>query len=66
MHSKLKLLLSSDSLDVLHLSGVGSNPAPALHDQQDRRGGDDHHPLPVLPGSLSSPLSLQLDLAFLF
>lgn len=59
------MYLSSDPVDILDLPGVGGDPASALHDQQDWRGGDDHHPLPVLPGPVSGPLSLQLDLAFL-
>ena len=64
-HIYTEIYLSTDPVDVLHLPGVGCNPASALHDQQDRRGGDNHHPLPVLPGPVSGPLSLQLDLALL-
>lgn len=50
-------------LDLLHLFGVSGHPATALHDQQDRRGRDHHHTLPVLPGTVSGTLSSQLDLA---
>lgn len=55
----------SDLVDLLHLPGVSGHPAAALHDQQDRGGGDHHHPLPVLPGPLPSPVPRQLDLALL-
>ena len=56
----------SDIVDLLHLPGVGGHPATALHDQQDRGGGDHHHPLPVLPGPLPRLVPRQLDLALLF
>ena len=59
------MYLSSDPVDVLDLPGVCGNPASALHDQQDRRGGDHHHPLPIFPGTLPSPLPHQLDMALL-
>lgn len=52
-------------MDLLHLPGVSGHPAAALHDQQDRGGGDHHHPLPVLPGPLPRPVPRQLDLALL-
>lgn len=58
--------LQSDPLDLLHLPGVGGNPAAALHDQQNWRGGDHHHTLPVLSGPVPGPLHLQLGVALLF
>lgn len=57
--------LSLDPLDVLHLPGICGNSASALHDQQDGRSRDNHHPLPVLPGPVPGPLPFQLDLALL-
>jgi len=54
-----------DSLDVLHLPGVGRHPAAVVHDQQDRRGGDHHQPLPVCPRQLPRPVHTQLDLPLL-
>jgi len=54
-----------DSVDVLNLPGVGGDPATAVHDQQDRRGGDDHEPLPVCTRQLPSTLHPQLDLPLL-
>ena len=54
-----------DSVDVLNLPGVGGDPATAVHDQQDRRGGDDHESLPVCTRQLPSTLHPQLDLPLL-
>lgn len=58
-------LFGPDSVDILHLLGVGSYPAPAFHDQQDRWGWDHHHPLPVFPGTLQSSVPHQLDMEVL-
>ncbi|MEQ2192865.1 hypothetical protein XENOCAPTIV_018670 [Xenoophorus captivus] len=59
----LSSLLHSDLVDLLHLPGVRCHNAPALHDHKDRRGGVHHHPLPVLPRPLQSPLHSQLGVA---
>uniref|UniRef100_A0A3Q2W5E6 KDEL endoplasmic reticulum protein retention receptor 3 n=3 Tax=Haplochromini TaxID=319058 RepID=A0A3Q2W5E6_HAPBU len=55
--------LPPDPVDLLHLSGSSGHNATALHDHQDRRGGVHHHPLPVLPRPLQSPLHRQLGVA---
>lgn len=49
-------LFGSDPLDFLHLPGIRSHPAPALHDQQDWGGRDHYNSLSVLPGSVPGSL----------
>lgn len=64
-HSVFFSVFVPDSVDILHLLGVGGHPASAFHDQQDWWGRNHHHPLPVLPGTLQSPLPHQLDMEVL-
>lgn len=52
-------------MDIFYLLGVSGHTTSALHDQQDGRSWDHHHPLPVLPGSVQSSLPHQLDMEVL-
>lgn len=55
--------LNPGPLDLLDLLGVCGHHAAALHDHQDGRGRVHHHPLPVLPWPVPSPLYRQLAVA---
>lgn len=55
--------LHPDYVDLLHLPGGRGHNATALYDHKDGWGRVHHHPLPVLPRPLPSPLHCQLGVA---
>merc|ERR1712107_700396 len=60
-----RLQCDGDPVDLLHLPGECRHPAPAVHGEQDWRGGDHHQPLSLRSRLLPRPLHLQLDLEIL-
>jgi hypothetical protein len=60
------LIGSADTLGLLHLAGIGSDFAPAVHVAEDWRGRDNHHALSVCARCISCAVHSQLDLEVLF
>ncbi len=61
----IHVAVSTDSMDILHISGVSGHNATTLHDLQDWRGRNHHLSLPVQSGSIQGTIPLQLGLAIL-